>query len=75
MTGRDLILYILENGLEDKKIIDGESILGFETLTDAAKRLGCGEASAAALCTMHKIPMLNINGITYIPAFSLLSVQ
>ena len=36
MTGRDLILYILENGLEDKKIIDGESILGFETLTDAA---------------------------------------
>lgn len=75
MTGRDLILYILENGLKDKKIIDGESILGFETLTDAAKHLGCGEASAAVLCIMHKIPTLNINGITYIPAFALRSIQ
>ena len=24
MTGRDLIIYILENGLEDKEVLDGD---------------------------------------------------
>ena len=38
MTGRDLIIYILENGLEDKEVLDGGKILGFETLYGLAEK-------------------------------------
>ena len=38
MTGRDLIIYILENGLEDKEVFDGDRMLGFETLHDLAEK-------------------------------------
>lgn len=67
MTGRDLIIYILKNGLEDKEVFDGENMLGFETLTEAASRNNCGEASILVLCQMHHIPIVNINGKSYIP--------
>ena len=38
ITARDLIIYILENGLEDKEVLDGDKILGFETLYGLAEK-------------------------------------
>ena len=42
MTGKELILYILENNLQDELIYDnsrvGEELLGFITLTAAAAK-------------------------------------
>lgn len=49
MTGRDLIIYILENGLEDELVFDdkrvGRELLGFMTAMDAAREFGVGLAT------------------------------
>lgn len=45
MTGRDLILYILTNGLEDKPIYEDGKILGFLTATEAAEKFNVGLAT------------------------------
>lgn len=42
ITGRDLIIYILENNLEDECISDGENLLGFMTEEEAAKKFNVG---------------------------------
>lgn len=50
MTGRDLVIYILENHLEDKPVISetGE-LIGFLTITQAAKELNVGTESIKTL--------------------------
>lgn len=42
MTGRDLIIYILENGLEDIPIFENDSLIGFMTIERAAAECGTG---------------------------------
>ena len=44
MTGRDLILHILMNGLEDKPIYEDGKILGFLTAKEAAEKINVGLA-------------------------------
>lgn len=36
MTGRELIIFILENNLEDVSIFDGDTLPGLMTLDEAA---------------------------------------
>lgn len=36
MTGRDLILYILENGLEDEPVVKDGRLIGFMNVPDVA---------------------------------------
>lgn len=43
MTGRDLVLYILQNKLEDKPINDIWCLKSFLTANDAAARYNVGE--------------------------------
>ena len=42
MTGRDLIIYILQNGLEDEEVFKDGGILGFATEAQLAARFGVG---------------------------------
>lgn len=42
MTGRDLIIYILQNNLEDEEIFKDGKFIGFVTLSEAAVRLDVG---------------------------------
>ena len=42
MTGKDLIIYILQNNLEDEEIFKDGRIAGFVTLKEAAVRLKVG---------------------------------
>lgn len=42
MTGRDLIIYILSNHLEDEEIFKDGTFVGFVTLGKAAELLGVG---------------------------------
>ena len=43
MTGKDLIVYILMNGLEDEQVIDENGvIIGFMTIEDAAVKYEVG---------------------------------
>lgn len=71
MTGRDLIIYILENGLEDKEVLDGGKILGFETLYGLAEKKDVGVETIFALCKMHDVPTVLINNRVCIPAFAI----
>lgn len=68
MTGRELIIYILENNLEDKEIFNGDNILGLMTIQQAAVKFGVGEATIKAWMLQGKIKHVSICGKMYIPA-------
>lgn len=48
MTGRDLIMYILANKLEDEPIYKDGMLVGLITADDAATKLGVGVATIHA---------------------------
>ena len=45
MTGRELIIYILKNGLEDEPVIKDGVLLGFMTSVEAAEKFNVGTAT------------------------------
>lgn len=45
MTGRDLIIYILQNNLEDKPVFEDGKLLNLMTLQEAALKFGVGTAT------------------------------
>ena len=45
MTGRDLIIYIMQNNLEDEPIIKDGKIIGFMTAVEAAEKFDVGLAT------------------------------
>lgn len=63
MTGRDLIIYILENYLEDVEIETKPLLV---PLDKAAVELGCGLAGVKALLSIGKIKGIRLNGKYYI---------
>ena len=63
MTGRDLIIYILENHLEDVEI-EAKPLL--VPLDKAAVELGCGLAGVKALLSIGTIKGIKINDKYYI---------
>lgn len=67
MTGRDLIIYILQNNLEDVKIIDYK-VLGFMTVDEAAVKFGASSNTIKAWVGMKWLPSVTIGEIIYIPA-------
>ena len=67
MTGRDLILYILSNRLEDEEVFKDGKLLGFYTLKDYAIKTGFGMATIQALVDMRAIPYILIGDTIFIP--------
>lgn len=67
MTGRELIIYIMKNNLEDEPVVDenGKPI-GYITVSDAAKKLGMGEAGVVASYTMGILEGVCIGDTLYI---------
>ena len=62
MTGRDLIVYILENRLEDKPIFENNAFIGFVLADEVAASLDVGVETVR---TMHKLGLIDgieING-------------
>lgn len=56
MTGKELILYILQNNLEDTIVLDNGFFVGFMTEEEAAVKFGVGTATIRAwyACKMLK---------------------
>lgn len=50
MTGKELILYILQNNLENENVFENGLFVGFMTEEEAAVELGVG---VAAMRTLH----------------------
>lgn len=61
MTGRELVIHILSNGLEEADISDL-----FLTEDEAAVRLNVGLATIKAWPELGLIQCININGKTYV---------
>ena len=75
MTGRELILYILSNGLEDEPVFKDGQFIGFMSVNEAAAKLSMGTASIVALVGMNRLEGVRVNQGLYIPANSKLNVR
>lgn len=67
MTGRDLIIYILSNGLENEPIFKDGKVLGFMTEVEAASKFDVGIATIKVWCECNIIDHVVIGNINYIP--------
>lgn len=67
MTGKDLIIYILENDLEDKSIIDENGIpIWLMTVDEAALKMNVGTATILTEAIREEIPSVKIGDTMYI---------
>lgn len=70
MTGRDLIIHILANGLEDKPVFENGKILGFMTLDEAAVKFEVGAATIRVWVNEGMLYGIKIGEEILIPADS-----
>lgn len=68
MTGRELIIYILENHLEDEVVCADGKILGLLSIEEAAKKFDVGTATIVALYRLGMIKGVEIGNEIYILA-------
>ena len=68
MTGRELIVYILENGLEDEPVFENGKFIGFVTAEEAAVKKHVGVATIQAWIDLCIVDGVNVEPGTYIPA-------
>lgn len=68
MTGRELILYILANGLEDTPVFENGRFIGFVTPEEVAVRLGVGTATVCAWVHQGRLESEAVREGIYIPA-------
>lgn len=68
MTGRDLIIYILENHLEDEPMFKDGRIPGFLSIAEAAEKMNVGFATAWTLINQGKLKYVIIGNAVYIPS-------
>lgn len=55
MTGKELILYILQNDLEDKTVIENGVFVGFMTVEEAAVKFKVGVSTIRAWYSLGKL--------------------
>lgn len=68
MTGRELILYIVANGLEDEPVYKNGKLLGFVTAGEAASKMNVGVATVCAWIHQGLLDCVVIGNSIYIPA-------
>lgn len=67
MTGRDLIIYILSNGLENEPVVKDNKLIGFMTVEEAAAEMNVGSATMHVWLWQKKVPYVSIGDVIYIP--------
>lgn len=67
MTGKDLIVYILQNDLEDKEIFENGTFLDFMTIDKAASKFGVGAATVRYWIEFKMVPSITIGNTIFIP--------
>ena len=68
MTGRDLILYILANNLEDKPVFENGKFIGFATVGDVAVKTNVGLATVHTWIHQGRLDSVAVREGIYIPA-------
>lgn len=67
MTGRDLIIYILKNNLEDEPVFKDGKFIGFLTDVEAARKMNVGTATIHALIKEHRLEGVTIDNSVLVP--------
>ena len=67
MLGRDLIIYILNNNLEDKPVFEDGRLLGFMTEMEAAVKFDVTSATIRVWIGMGHLESIKIGDTIYIP--------
>ena len=65
MTGRELVIYIMQNGLEDKEVIKDGVFVGLMSEDEVAVKFGVGVGTVRAWTTLGKISGTWIHGRLY----------
>ena len=68
MTGRDLIIYILENGLEDEPVFNDGKIIGFMTVGEFAAKMDVGVSTVVVWIFQGRLPCMKVGGMYFVPA-------
>lgn len=66
MTGRELIVYILKNGLEDEPVFKDGKFIGFITVAEAAGKMNVGTATIEAWAALGMLDSINVVEGVYI---------
>lgn len=75
MTGRELILYILNNNLENEPVVKDNKLLGFMTVAEASMKWNVGAATISAWSSLGVIESVRIGDVLYIPDIYEFSVE
>lgn len=67
MTGRELIIYILENHLEEEEIFKDDKITGLLTLSEAAERYEVGRETVYSWIKLGYLDSVIIFGRVLVP--------
>ena len=68
MTGRDLIVYILTNNLENEQVFKDGKFIGYMTVDEAATKMNVGSATICAWIAQGWLNCIVVGGVVYIPA-------
>lgn len=71
MTGKDLIVYILQNNLENEPVIHDGKLIGFLTAEEAAVKMGAGVSTVKCGLALGRIPGYELQSGIYIPENSI----
>ena len=71
MTGRDWIIYILSNGLEDEPLYEDGKLLGFMTAIDAAIKFNVGLSTIQVWFDSGLLNGIKIGNDIFIPSNTL----
>lgn len=70
MTGRDLIIYILQNNLEDEQVFKDGRIMGFMSVEEASIKLNVGVHTVITWIVLDNIEHIRLGDHIYIPVTS-----
>lgn len=65
MTGRDLIMYILENNLENEPVVKNGVFIGFMTAEEAAVKFNVGVSTIGVYYTLGMLDGIKIKDQLY----------
>lgn len=68
MSGRDFIIYILENHLEDELLFENGKFIGFITVEEAAVKFNVGVETIKVYASLGYLKAVIVDNALYIPA-------